>query len=101
MACHLVDRGDTLGESHVELLSADNIGLFNHLVEHSLKSLITPLNATNLFWAYERGRIDADALLGHGLSKYTTVVKSAVAGNELRPTEGSDPAFNELVQATG
>ena len=98
MACHLVDRGDTLGDSHVELLSADNIGLFNHLVENSCKSLITPLNTTNLFRAFECGWIDADALLGHGLSKYTTVMKSAVRGEQLGPTEGSDPSFDERIQ---
>ena len=80
MAAHLVDRVDTLGESHVELLSAYNVSLLDHLDEHPLESLVTSLDTSNLLGAYQRCRVDADSLLGHRLPEDSTVVQSAVRG---------------------
>ena len=74
MASHLVDRVDALGESHVELLSAYNIRLLDHLDEHPLESLITSLNTTNLLGTFQACRIDANSFLVHRLSKDPTVV---------------------------
>ena len=74
MATHLVDRVDTLGESHVKLLSAHDVSLFDHLDEHPLESLITSLETSNLLWAFQRCRVDADSLLSHRLPEDSTVV---------------------------
>ena len=80
MAAHLVDRVDTLGESHVELLPAHHVSFLDHFGEHSLESLIAALDASNLFWAFQRCRVDADSFLGHRLSEDTAVVQSAIRG---------------------
>ena len=80
MAAHFIDRVDTFGESHVELLSAHDVRLLNHLSEHPLESLITSLDTSNLFWAFQRCRINADSFLGHRTSENSTVVQSAVRG---------------------
>ena len=47
MAGHLIDRVDTLRESHVELLSAYDVRLLNYLDEHPLESLIASLDTSN------------------------------------------------------
>ena len=80
MAAHLIDRVDTFCESHVELLSADNVSLLDRLDEHSLKSLVTSLDTSNLLGAFQSSRVDADSLLGHSLTENSTVVQSAVRG---------------------
>ena len=80
MAAHLIDRVDTLGESHVELLSAYNVSLLDRLDEHSLKSLVTSLDTSNLLRAFQSSRVDADSLLGHRLTENSTVVQSAIRG---------------------
>ena len=74
MARHLINRVDALGESHVELLSAHDVRLLNHLDEHPLESLITSLNTSNLLGAFQRCRVDADSFLGHRLPEDSTVV---------------------------
>ena len=74
MATHLVNRVDTLGESHVELLSAHNVCLLDHLDEHPLESLITSLDTSNLLGAFQRCRVDADSFLGQLLPEDSTVV---------------------------
>ena len=80
MATHLVDRVDALGESHVELLSAHNVRLLNHLDEHPLEGLVTALDTSNLLGAFQRCRVDADSLLAHRPSEDSSVVQSAIRG---------------------
>ena len=80
MAGHLIDRGDTLRESHVELFSAYDVRLFNHLDEHPLESLIASLDTSNLLGAFQRCGVDANSFLGHRLSEDTAVVQSAIRG---------------------
>ena len=74
MAAHLVDRVDTFSESHVELLSAHDVSLFNHLDEHPLEGLVTSLDTSNLFGAFQRCGVDADSFLSHRLSEDSTVM---------------------------
>ena len=74
MAGHLVDRVDALGESHVELLSAHDVHLLDHLGEHPLESLVASLDTSDLFWAFQRGRVDSDSFLSHRRSEDSTVV---------------------------
>ena len=74
MATHLVDRVDTLGESHVELLSAHHVSLLDHLDEHSLESLVASLDTSNSLGASQSCRVNADSFLGHRLPDDSTVV---------------------------
>jgi hypothetical protein len=80
MTRELVYRIDAFGECHIQLLSADDIGLLNHLDEHPLERLVAPFDSANLLWAFQRGRIDADSLLGHSLSEHASVMKSSIGG---------------------
>ena len=64
MSRHVINCSNAFRKCHVKLFTPNDIGLLNHLREHSLEGLIASLNSTNLPRTFQWYWIESYTLLG-------------------------------------